>query len=621
MDTMVAAELIRVLYRQTPAMLAANLVNSGLVSLVLWSDADRRILLGWASAIWLHVVVRGFQWYAYPAPPLAPTGPDAISRWRGIFTSAATIFGLSWGGAALLLIRGGDPLSLILIAFVIGGMAAGAIASLSCHLPALYLYLATSTLPLAARLLAGGDRTSLAMAGMCAVYVGALAIIARNVNTSLIRALELNEENRRLLANMDGEVRLRTRDLQAANARLENEIAERKQAESAMMAARAEAENANQAKSRFLAAASHDLRQPLQAMLLYAHALRRHVVGEKGIDALVRIEHGLDVLKGLLDSLLDLSRLDVNVTQPQIATFPLMPLLDDIAASYQRIAAIKGIRLETGPLADVAVRSDRTLLGRMVRNLVENAVRYTDVGHVTLSCHRSGQRVRIAVEDTGIGIAPDQLGRIFEEFHQVGNPERDRTRGLGLGLAIVQRLSAILDHPVSVQSELGRGSTFSIEVPLAASKRAARTAEPPGAAAPRAVGRRIALIDDDPLVLLALSSVLEGWGYAVTMAGSEEEIVAQFPQSAPPPELIIADYRLKSAKIGTDAIKALRATVGLPVPGIVLTGETGTECADDAKALGALVLHKPVTPNQLRFALDRLFGEQVADARERGPSA
>ncbi|MBC7908195.1 MAG: response regulator [Rhodospirillaceae bacterium] len=395
---------------------------------------------------------------------------------------------------------------------------------------------------------------------------------------------------------MEQQVRVRTSDLQASNALLTD--------------ARAEAEQANQAKSRFLAAASHDLRQPLQSMFLFASALHSHVSSKTGIDALVRIERGLDVLKGMLDSLLDVSRLDVNVIQTELTVFSLGSMLDDVSVSYRRIAASKGIELRCGPLSNALVCSDQGLLGRMVRNLVENAIRYTEKGRITLSTRLSGGCVHVEVKDTGIGIAPDQLGRIFEEFHQVGNPERDKARGLGLGLAIVQRLSSILGHRVDVQSTLGEGSIFSIQVPMV---EGATTESPPpaAAAAPVDTGRLVLVIDDDPMVLLALGAVFEGWGYQVSMANSEDEALVRV-RSSKVPNLMVADYRLREGKVGSDAIKGVRAACGVSIPSIILTGETGHECEVYAEELGAMVLHKPVTPNQLSYALERLLGKEGA---------
>ncbi|MBF0305972.1 MAG: response regulator [Alphaproteobacteria bacterium] len=587
----VRAELFRLLYRHIPAVLTANLINGVLVVAALWDVANRRDLVGWAAVVAAVTLVRVVLWRRCPD---AGRSDADVLRWGRGYTVGVLISGLLWGSAAFLFIDLGSPLTLLVMSFIIGGMGAGAVASLSAHLPTFHAFLLGSMVPFEARLLTLGDPTAWVLSGMVAIYVISMIVIAHNVNAALIRSLILNEENKRLLATREQEVLLRTADLQAANAELKE--------------ARAEAERANQAKSRFLAAAAHDLRQPLQSMFLFASSLHRFVADPKGVDALTRIERGLDIMKGMLDGLLDLSRLDVKLIEPTIDTFPLRPMLDDIVVAYRRIAASKGVDLRRGASGRLVVRSDKTMLGRMVRNLVENALRYTERGRIVLSTHVAGDTVVIEVQDTGIGIAPDQLKLIFEEFHQVGNPERDKARGLGLGLAIVQRLSAALDHPVEVRSRPGVGSTFSIAVPLAAE--AVVAAEPPAEIPPLegSRGRQVVVVDDDPMVLLALSTLLEQWGYRVIMAGSKDDAVGRL-RSRAPPHLIIADYRLRNGLVGTDAIRGVRACCGEDIPCVVLTGETGDECVKDAESLGALVLHKPVTPHDLAFVLKRLIGE------------
>ncbi|HLO78406.1 MAG TPA: ATP-binding protein [Magnetospirillum sp.] len=601
--------MIRLLYRHVPAVLAANLVNSALVLAALWHQAERSLLLGWLAAILVLTFARVALWGRCRH---RLTDADA-AKWGLRYTLGSAMSGILWGSSATLFVHPDHPGSLILISFVIGGMGAGAVTSLSAHLPAFHLYLLGSMLPLELRLVTLGDQISLSMAGMALIYVLGLIIIGHNFNSTLTRSLVLNEENQRLLATREEEVRMRTADLQAANTDLEYQINERKAAETGLEVARTQAEQANQAKSRFLAAASHDLRQPLQSMFLFASSLHRHVIDKKGTEALTRIERNLDILKGLLDSLLDLSRLEVNVIEPTLASFQLRPMLDEIVAAYARIAASKGIELRYGLCSACMVRSDQTLLGRMVRNLVENALRYTERGRILLSVRVEGETVRIEVADTGIGIPPDETERIFEEFHQVGNPGRDKAQGLGLGLAIVQRLSRILDHPVGVSSRLGVGSTFSITLPLAAETVVEQPPERTDEAAGNGAGRRVAVIDDDPMVLLALSCIFEQWGYGVTMAGSKDEALGQI-QSKTVPDLIVADYRLRDGRIGTDAIRSIRIACGSEIPSIVLTGETEQECAVEAESVGALVLYKPVTSNDLAFALKRLA---ATEARER----
>jgi signal transduction histidine kinase/CheY-like chemotaxis protein len=387
------------------------------------------------------------------------------------------------------------------------------------------------------------------------------------------------------------------------------DISARKSAEADLRAARDrahEAQNAaevaNQAKTKFLAAASHDLRQPMQSLLLFLEVLKPHVA-VTGQEALKHLERGLDALRDLLDSLLDISRLDAGVVQPVIADFAIEDLIGPIGAAYSSVATAKGIAFQVSGCSAI-VRSDGTLLGRMVRNLAENALRYTEAGRIAIECHEVVGRLRIEVHDTGIGIPMDHLTRIWGEFHQVGNPERDRNRGLGLGLAIVQRLSTLLEHPVDVRSVAGQGSIFSIEVPLGA----ALSAEPPERAAEIAGSGRFALlVDDDAIVLLGLKTTFEAWGYKVLAAGSTDRALAGLQERGQRPDIVIADYRLREGRNGTEAILRVREVYGSDVPGIILTGETGGEAQRDAVANGLHVIHKPVTARQLGEALDHLL--------------
>ncbi|MBP2302949.1 PAS domain-containing hybrid sensor histidine kinase/response regulator [Azospirillum picis] len=386
------------------------------------------------------------------------------------------------------------------------------------------------------------------------------------------------------------------------------DITARRQAQQALMQAKEAAEAADLAKGKFLAAASHDLRQPLQALLFFVDVLKPHVQGSQGANALMHLGRGLDALKELLDSLLDMSRLDAGVVQPNIETVPIGPLFEHIGASYRPVAAAKGLEFRVMP-CDAAALSDRTLVTRMVRNLVENALRYTETGRIDLECRQAGGGLLIEVRDTGIGIPPDHLERIWEEFHQVGNPERDRNRGLGLGLAIVRRLSQLLDHPVQVRSTPGVGTSFVIALPLG------RGVERPSGPAEQATagrGRFAVVVDDDAIVLLGLETIFRDWGYEVLVAGSADKAVEALRRSGRRPDLVVADYRLREGRIGTEAVARIRELFDAPgqppVPGLILTGETGPECERDAAAHGLGIIHKPVTPRQLGHALGDLLG-------------
>lgn len=381
-----------------------------------------------------------------------------------------------------------------------------------------------------------------------------------------------------------------------------HDVTEGKRAEESLRQAREEAERANIAKSKFLAAASHDLRQPMQSLFLFHDILKPHVA-QGGQEALKHLGRGLDAMRELLDSLLNISQLDAGIVQPSLEEFGVHQVIEQIGASYAPVAAAKGLEFRVATCRTV-VRSDRTLLGRMVRNLLENAMRYTEAGWIAVECHEAGGYLSIEVHDSGIGIAPEHLERIWEEFHQVGNPERDRNRGLGLGLAIVRRLSCLLDHKVEVRSIPGQGSIFSIAVPCG-------SAEPQPARTTKGIvaghGWLALLVDDDPIVLLGLKATFEAWGYEVLAAGSADQALTLLEDCGRRPDVIVADYRLREGRSGTAAILRVRTKYGFEVPGIVLTGETGQEVRDAAAKLSLAIIHKPVTPRQLADALNELF--------------
>jgi two-component system, sensor histidine kinase len=382
------------------------------------------------------------------------------------------------------------------------------------------------------------------------------------------------------------------------------DITERKAAEEALRRAKEEAERANLAKSKFLAAASHDLRQPLQSLILFAGVLKGYVHGPRGEQALKQLEHGLGALKTLLDSLLDVSQLDAGIVKPEITDFPISAVLDGIAASYAPVVAAKGLGWQVESCTD-GVRSDVTLLGRVLRNLVENAIRYTKSGHIRLSCRLIEDRLRIEVEDSGIGIPPEQLDRIFDEFHQVGNPARDRTQGLGLGLAIVRRIADLLGHWVEVRSRPGGGSTFSIDLPLATMETAGLPVTGDAGSDQNGQGRLVVVIDDDALVLESLEAILTEWGYQAVAAVSAEEAIVQVRELGRRPDIVIADYRLQDGRTGTEAILAVRALFDHPIPGLILTGETDPKFLRECTGHDVGIAHKPVMPSQLGRALDQ----------------
>ncbi|MBI1206222.1 MAG: PAS domain S-box protein [Azospirillum sp.] len=382
------------------------------------------------------------------------------------------------------------------------------------------------------------------------------------------------------------------------------DVSLRKRAEEELRAAKDQAERASLAQSRFLAAASHDLRQPVQALTLFASALAAKITGAPASALLDDMKGSLEALTMLLDALLDVSRLDAGIVVPHETTFSLSTVIDRLAAEFAPLTAHKEIGLRTVPCSAV-VRTDPTLLYRILQNFLSNSLRYTSQGRIVLGCRRRGRKLRIEVADSGIGI-PDHLhGEIFKEFYQVGNVERDRSKGLGLGLAIVQRLSRLLRCPVTVRSDEGRGSIFAVEVALVGYNKAANVV--PLRSAPQEVpvtGRGLVfVIDDEATVLKALRVAIEDWGYTVLTARTALETISMLTARQQPPDLIIADYRLRGICTGAQVVAQLRDMFETRIPGILITGDTAPERLREANDHGLTLLHKPIQPAELHAAI------------------
>jgi signal transduction histidine kinase/CheY-like chemotaxis protein len=366
-------------------------------------------------------------------------------------------------------------------------------------------------------------------------------------------------------------------------------------------------EIANRHKSHLIASASHDLRQPLHALNLFVARLRDEPDPAERSRLVARIDASVGSMNELFGSLLDMTRLEAGIVEPIPTVLPVRRLLDRIETTFGEAAHKKGLRLRV-----VASRawmvSDPILLERILLNLVSNAVRYTEQGGVVVGCRRRGATLRIDVCDTGPGIPEGQRRSIFGEFYQLARPEARRGEGLGLGLAIVDRLCRLLGHRVDVDSEPGRGSRFSVTVPLAAEPRAAdEIPVPPWRIADPARGKRIMVIDDDTLVLDGMRAILQGWGCQVATAVSGDAALARLKEDGARPDLIISDSRLADGETGLDAIARLRAAAGMPIPALVITGDTAPERLREASAAGFPLLHKPVSPMALRTALNRLL--------------
>ena len=408
---------------------------------------------------------------------------------------------------------------------------------------------------------------------------------------------------------LEQEVAQRTAQLTLSNRDLSAEVAERKRAEAALLSAKADAERATAAKTRFLAAASHDLRQPMQALRLYLAVLSGMIDDAEALDITDAMATSIASADGILRALLAISELDAGVVKPKITDFPIDRTFARLETEFRGLASEKGLDLRVVSSCSM-VTSDPDFLQRILGNLLANAIRYTDRGKVLLGCRRRGPAFSIEVRDTGIGIAREHLSEIFEEFVQLDNPARDREKGLGLGLAIVDRLARLLGHNLAVASTPGTGSSFAIEIPLAARSvdRAdgkALVRPDPGCLA----GTTVLVIEDDAAALRATKLLLESWGSRVVTALSKADALDHLADRAQRPHLIIADHRLPGAQRGVDVAKEIQERLAAAIPVIIITGDTLPEEARKIRRSEFPCLLKPVSPANLRSLMLDLLAE------------
>ena len=403
--------------------------------------------------------------------------------------------------------------------------------------------------------------------------------------------------------------------LQMESANLQHLVDERTaqavQAKQSAEEAQREAEHANSAKSKFLAAASHDLRQPIHAQGLFLGVLSRTELTAYQRELLSSARAALEASGEMLNTLLDFSRIEAGVVKPQTRPFLLQPLLHKIENEFAPQADAKNLvfRSRETPLA---VQSDPMLVELILRNLVSNAIRYTEHGGVLVGCRRRGNQAVLEVWDTGIGIEPAHQQEVFREFHQLGNPERDTRKGLGLGLAISDGLARTLNHGLSLASTPQCGSVFRLTLPIATAPALAKKY-----AAPRSntatLNARVLVIDDDEAVRTSMHHLLCDWGCECHAVESIEEALATARTHAP--DLVISDYRLREQRTGAEAIAALRALLGNALPGLLITGDTAPERLREAEASGIPILHKPVSPSELfRGLMEVLEGTSLQPA-------
>lgn len=385
------------------------------------------------------------------------------------------------------------------------------------------------------------------------------------------------------------------------------DVTERQRMEIAIVAAREDADRANLGKSRFLAIASHDLRQPVQTLALLNGILRRTLAGPDATDALNQQEQAIGTMSRLLNALLDISKLESGVIKPEQADFAVAAVFDELHREFASLAQSKGLALQAEECVD-CVHSDPSLVGQILRNLVANAIKYTRQGCVRLRCLREQALVRIEVLDTGVGIPADQLRYIFDEFYQVGVETHTARDGFGLGLSIVQRLVKLLDLRLDVRSEVGKGSAFSLELPSGVPQAASLCVDAQRAAAlgPRTDRPRVLLVEDDAAVRQATRMLLNVEGYHVSAVSSLEEALQDARQEVGI-DLLVTDYHLGEGEKGTQVVAALRERLGASLKAVLITADTSSAIKELPRDPHLRVTSKPVKAEELLALLRELL--------------
>lgn len=587
---LIRAEQIRAQFRVMPGAFIGSAVVATIVVAMLFDRLSISLLLTWLGAVYLLSLGRFalWRWFRRSNPSNV-----TIGRWGRYAIAAGGISGLLWGLGGIAL---HDPTSVAHQLFVLiatTGMGFTSTYMTAPLLPAFLAYVCPSFLLSAVPFLLDGDRFHF-LVGVGTLLLLPLVIrFASSVSRNFLDSVNVRLQNLSLMA----------------------ELREQKEA----------AEAANVAKSRFLAVASHDLRQPLHALGLFVQALQESSIATHERHLVGNIRRSVDAMEELFDALLDISRLDAGVVRPRFETFGLASVFERLNFEFGPVAKQKGLTLST-MRTSVFVCTDPTLFERIMRNLVSNAVRYTDRGGLVLGCRREGGGVRVEVWDTGRGIPAPKHREVFREFSQLESADPAHRKGLGLGLAIVERLARLLDLQVGLRSLPGKGSVFSVSVPRGREEDVIANAAVEYTTAFDLTGMLILVIDSEPAVCQAMEALLGKWNCDVLTAPSGAEMKNKLAAVRRVPSLIISDYRPRApASVGVGptlaAIDMLRSEFNTEIPAVLLTGDTGGERSGrDQEVAGLPVLNKPLNPARLRTLIANLLRMDEAQERPRRAS-
>lgn len=562
----IRADQIKARLRLYPVMLASQTFLEPLFVWLNWDHADHHQLLIWLTCMYSIHFSDLVLWLFYRKQL---NTVQECRRWSLIFKIFTAFTATMWGFIAVWFFPPDLAYQALMICLTLG-LVAGAVSLDSVYPPSLYIYILGVVIPMMSRLMMANDETHWILAGMLLLFLSGAVSAGRELSKTFWKSLWQRYENDMLI----------------------QQLTEQK----------AIAEAANRDKSRFLASASHDLRQPLQALVLFSDAMQDVTKEVESQHLAIQIGKSVDALVEMFDELLDISKFDAGVVQADKKHFKLQKVFDRLLADFTHLAAAKSLKFSV-PMTSLIGYSDPHLMERILRNLISNAIRYTDTGQVKVSCTAiEGNMLHIDVQDTGIGIRADSMPHIFEEYYQVDNQHRDRLKGLGLGLAIVRRMEKLLNCNIVVDSVPGQGSNFSFNIPLGEASQLEKP-HPTQQSRYDLSGVTVALVDDNLDIRQMAAGFLKQWGCNVIDGELPQVVFDKMTAENIRPDILICDYRLPHKLTAIDAIDQLRKEWGKDIPALVLTGDTAPETLQKIKGSGALLLHKPIAPARLRSIL------------------
>lgn len=520
---------------------------------LIWQIFPSSQLLLWllASAV---ISLVAFHFHNTMTPSNPAFSPQ---RWQRVVIGSSFFVGFVWGMVPVLFFAPGNITYLAFILALYCGYVSGALAVTFTHQPSFVSFTLGITIPFAGRMFYEADTLYSTIGALSIFYVAMLIYVSKNMNTLFIQSTKSQFNNEQLLID----------------------LAHEKEA----------VEQAVASKDRFLASASHDLRQPLNAISLFVDALEPVQTQAIGQEILIKIRSALKGLNGMLHSLLDISRLDANAVDNTPKHISLSSLVEQLCEEYA--AKSQHITINNQIPSGTIVFVDPTLLYRVVRNILDNAIKYTNKGEVTISVDSCADKITLRIEDTGIGIPTEKLSSVFDEFEQLNNPERNREKGLGLGLAIVKRLCNIAKMDITLKSEYGHGTVVDVSIRRGLDANVEGQVIFEGA---DLSGYLLVVIDDERSILDGMQLVLSSWGCDVVVGESLDEVSVQLQQQSKVPDLIISDLRLRDLVRGTDVIESLREEYNSDIPALLVTGDTAPQNIAEVRSSGLSVLYKPV---------------------------